>query len=136
MKEACVSSGMKARRTSGAIGRLTRSGILDLGFTPHTVLSRTRCGFCMHHIEFARWNSFLPVLSSLFYGHLCADDPPIGDFFIQERRHCVGLCFGGFREFVRQVGVLFGRPLQATFGEQWKELDVRVFRCGGQCMQQ
>ena len=40
MKEACVSSGTNARRTSD----VTRSRILHLGVTPHTVLSRTRRG--------------------------------------------------------------------------------------------
>ena len=38
IQEACVSSGMNARRTSDAIGKLTRSWILHLGFTPHTAV--------------------------------------------------------------------------------------------------
>ena len=40
-KDERVSSGRKAKRTSEAIGRLMRSGIAHLGFTPHTVLSKT-----------------------------------------------------------------------------------------------
>ena len=64
-------------------------------------------------LRLAHCNSFVPALSSLFYGHVCADDP---DLFIQEQR----LRFGGFPvantfgELVRQVGLLFGRPLHAA----------------------
>ena len=70
----------------------------------------------------AAWS--LPTAIPLFQCRLaCSMDisaRTIGDFFFQEGRHCVGLCFGGFPvahafcELVRQVGVLFERPLHAT----------------------
>ena len=71
MKVACVSSGMNARRTSDAVGKLTRSGILHSGFTPHTALSRTRRGSFPSTCTIA----FAQMLSGLLDGHLCADDP-------------------------------------------------------------
>ena len=62
--------------------RLMRSGILHLGFTPQTVLSRTRRGSFPSACTTVS-NAFAPMLPGLFDGHCRADDPPAGNFFFQ-----------------------------------------------------
>ena len=63
--------------------------------------------FCVHHVEFARCNSFIPAPP------VCADDPPIWRFLYPKGQT---LCWAllpvahAFCELVRQVGVLFERP--------------------------
>ena len=145
LKEARVSSGMSARRTSDAIGKLTRSGVLHLGFTPHTVLSRTRRG----SFPSACTTLSLPIATPLCQCCLaCSMDisvrttHPLEISFSKRADTVAGSASAAFQfpmrsELVRQVCVLFGRPLHATWqlGEGSAEFDVWVIRCGCQCMQ-
>ena len=81
-KDECVSLGRNAKRTSEAIGRLMRSGMAHLGFTPHTVLSKTSA-FCMHDVELSHCYAFMPMLSGLFNGHAGSNDPSVCNFLLQ-----------------------------------------------------
>ena len=116
-----MSSGRKARRTSEAVGRLMRSGIAHLGFTPHTVLSKTRRG----SLPSARTMLSFPTATPLGQCRLaCSMDMLVRNtrpFAISFSVYEIPVRFSGFPvadalgEFTRQVCLGVWRPLHAAW---------------------